>query len=330
MTLKQLGIFYRNLSQMHQAGIDFISVFSTFLSTEKNTTQKGKLKKCLVYLKSGRGLAQSLQASELIPIFDIPLLSAAEKAGNLQQVFENLARSYDRQFEAEKKIRSGLWQPLFTLCVALFVPSLPDLFTNKISTKTYMLHSFGTLGVILALLFGVAQFWQKSYYDISLARLRFEILSFIPLVSKLSEKSSLRNFADTLALMLESGIDITEALIHSGRCSPDERIQAATQRISLAIKKGQALAASFRQETVFPEDIQNSILLGHQSGKLPEFLGRSALRLRQEVEDGIAFISKIVPRILYGLVVLYVGYVIVKGQLGHMKELNDAIKDANI
>lgn len=300
------------------------------MSTEKNSTQKEKLKRCLTYLRSGRTLAVSLQVSDLVPVFDIPLITAAEKAGNLQQVFDNLTRSYERQYEAEKKIRGGLWQPLFTLCVALFVPSLPDLFTDKITPKAYMLHSFGTLGVVLALLFGFAHFWQLSYYDISLARLRFEILSFIPVINKLSEKSSLRSFADTLALMLESGIDINEALIHAGRCSPDERVQIATQKISVAIKNGHGLSESFRLERIFPEDIQNSIILGHKSGKLPEFLTRSALRLRQEVEDGIAFISKIVPRILYGVVVLYVGYVIAKNQMGHMKELNDALKDANI
>ena len=326
MTLLQLSVFYKNLSQMNNAGVSLVSVFETLNSSEKNPEQNNKFQKILAHIKMGKPLAYAFSQTNLIPVFDIPIIHSGEKTGNLSHVFEVLSKNYEQSALAEKTIRAGLVKPFFTFAVALFLPSLPDLAASKITLAGYLLRTFGILGVVLVAGYSLYKLFMRSYFDIRLARTRHAFFVKLPLIGNLTKKMALEKFISGLALMLEAGLPIFEALDNAGRNSADIQVFAASQRIISSLRSEKTLPQSFNAERIFTDDIKKSVLLGSESGKLPGFLQRNGQALRTEVFDTIDKLSKAIPVVMYWVVTLYVAYVIISSYVGHINDLNNALQ----
>ena len=327
MTLAELSQFYKNLSELYSAGIGFTQLFTTLQSNEKNEARKKKFSFVREQTSKGKSLSDAISRAELVPTSDHSLLKAGETAGSLQLIFENLSKHYAQAAQAEKNIRSGLVKPFFTLAVALFVPSFPDLFLGKITLLNYLLHSLGVLAVVAALVYWLYFLYMQSQYNLSLARTRHRIFLLIPVLSGLSKKTVLEKFVSGLAMMLESGLTMSDAVLEAGRCSADEDLQQASFRIAKRIQTGLPLPQCFQQESIFPAEIQNNILLGNESGKIPAFLSRSGAKLKTEISESVDKISRAVPAAVYWIVTLYVAWTIIGFYRGHLKELDNALLD---
>ena len=328
MTLLELSLFYKNLAELYSAGISFNSAFSTLQSSEKNIQRRAELKFISDQISKGKPLADSFQRVGLVPTADIAVLRSGEKAGSLQLVFENLSAHYSQSAQAEKNIRSGLMKPFFILAAALFVPSFPDLFLGKISLARYCWQNFGVLAAILLLAFLIHQVYMRSQYDLHLARTRHRVLSALPFLRGLNKKIALEKFVSGLSMMLESGLQISDALLEAGRCSADTELAGAAARIAQRIHAGTPLPQSFQAESVFPAEIQNNILLGTESGKIPAFLKRSGTKLKNEITETVERFSKALPVIVYWIVTLYVAWTIIGFYRGHLKDLDNALNNS--
>lgn len=326
MTLLQLSVFYKNLAEMNNAGVSLVSVFETLISAERNPDQNNKIQKIFAHIKMGKPLAYAFTQTNLIPVFDIPIIHSGEKTGNISHVFEVLSKNYEQSSLAEKTIRAGLIKPFFTFAVALFLPSLPDLAANKITFAGYFLRTFGILGAVLVVSYCLYKLFMRSYFDIRLARTRHAFFVKLPFLGNLTKKMALEKFISGLALMLEAGLPIFEALDNAGRNSADIQVFEASQRMISSLKSEKTLPHSFKAESVFTDDIKNSVLLGSESGKLPGFLQRNGQALRTEIFDTIDKISKAIPVIMYWVVTLYVAFVIISSYVGRLNDLNKALQ----
>ncbi|MGZ3691406.1 MAG: type II secretion system F family protein [Pseudobdellovibrio sp.] len=329
MKLLELSLFYNNLSEMLQAGVSMDSTFESILKSSRNPEVQPKINYIIRQIKKGEPLTPALKNSKLVPVFDIPVINAGEKSGNLTHVFNILSKNYQQAADSEKNIRSGLMTPFFTFGAALFLPSFPDLFTGKITLAHYLLKNLGILGIILAAAYVGYQHFMNSYYDLDKARLRHKILSALPYFDQLSRKISLEKFCSSLALMLEAGIPVFEALHLAGQTSADDQLDIAAQRIVVELKKGRNLSSAFQNEKIFSDDIVSSVALGAESGKLPHFLGRSAQQLKTQVSQSIEKVSKAIPKIIYWAVMLYVAWTIVQFYTARINTLNEIIDSSN-
>lgn len=325
MTLTELSLFYKNLAELYSAGISFNSMFSTLQVNEKNLIRKNQLKYIGSQVAAGKSLSDSLKRTGFVPVSDYAIIKAGEKSGTLNLIFENLASHYVQSAQAEKTIRSGMIKPFFILAAALFVPSFPDLFTEKITLTRYLTQSFGVLGVFAGLAFFIHYTYMRSLYDLQMARTRHGVFKMIPVLHGLTKKMVLEKFISGLAMMLNSGLAITDALAEAGQCSADSEIAEASVRIRNRIQAGGSLPQSFQIENVFPAEIQNNILLGNESGKIPDFLKRSANTLKTEIRDTVEKISRALPVIIYWAVTIYVGWTIVGFQRARLKELDSVL-----
>lgn len=325
MNLSELSQFYKNLSELFGAGISFGSLFTTLQTNEKDHGRKVKLAYVREQTQKGRSLSEALAQSGLVPTNDNGLLRAGETAGNLQVVFENLSKNYAQAAQAENTIRSGLVKPFFTLAAALFIPKFPDLFLGKITLFKYLLQSFGVLAIVVLAAYWLYSIHVQSLYNISLARARHKIFLLIPFLSTLSKKSVLEKFLSAMAMMLESGLTMSDSVLEAGRCSADEDLQQASLRIGKRIKDGLPLPQCFKQESIFPAEVQNNILLGNESGKIPAFLQRSAVKLKVEVTERVDKFSRAIPVAVYWIVTLYVAWTIIGFYRGHLKDLDNAL-----
>ncbi len=126
MSFVELSHFYKNFAELYGAGIN---VGSTIDALKKNEPRAQKVQDLQIAghnLKNGRSLYQSFRASHLVPVFDLPLVKAAEDSGRIVDVFKDLSTKHLETHRAIGKIRQGLVKPYLTFAVVLMFPGVPD------------------------------------------------------------------------------------------------------------------------------------------------------------------------------------------------------------
>ncbi len=327
LNLTEISHFYHQFSELQSAGLNSISILDSFKSTENNLTRQQQFKWMIDDLQKGRTLSETFSRHRFLPFFDNPYIKAGEKSGRLVDIFQILSKKYQQSSEAEKKIKAQMFKPVFTLALALFVPRFPDLFIGKITLFRYLLGSLGVLSLLFLISYYLYRLFMESYYDLDKARTKNQILSSLPFFSGLNQKISLESFSMSLAMMLESGIDIYEALDHAAQTTARPDLLQAQQRVSRQLKAGQSLKQAFSTETLFTHELIKSITLGAESGKLPEFLRRFSQSLKSEIEKSIESLVRALPMIVYWFITGYVVWVIFGFYSGHLNDLNQILID---
>ncbi len=321
MPLHELSQFYRHFAELDQAGITYAKCFDLLKKNEKSADKILQMNFMIEHLKRGRSLSDGLKFVKLVPAFDIPLIKAAEDSGRIVEVLKNLSKKYDVADMAAKSIRSQLFKPYFTLVVALFVPTFPDYFMQKVTLFSYLKNSLGILGVISAAAFGMYHLWQKSFYDLEKAKLLHVIQGYLPFFRGLAAKIALEKFARAFGMMLDSGMDLFDSLTQASLCSADSHIASSVNRIIPQIRSGKSLGQCLQAENFFPLDLVTAMNLGTESGKLPEFLKRYSDGLKLEIDRKIQLAVKAIPIVMYWVVTAYVAFTLVKFYKGHLDEV---------
>lgn len=325
MSLEELSRFYSNLAELEHSGISPLQAFEALKKGERRSQRLLQFQYVLQQIKKGRSLSQSLAFVKLIPVADLPLVKAAEESGRLVETFKILAKKYSDLNQAIRQIRSQLIKPFATLVVALFVPLLPELVSGRLSLLAYLIRSFGVLFVVLALVYVLNHLWMQSFFDYNQARRLQAILKGLPFIRGIRAMSALARFSLTWAIMLEAGIDAFSSLQQAAKASVKEDIEAAVRSILLKLKAGASLPTLFAAEPSFPQDLSSAVLLGYESGKLPEFLKRYSSRLEGQIDEQLQAFVKVFPMVIYLMIATYVAFLIISFYLERLNALNSIV-----
>ncbi|MEQ1724120.1 MAG: type II secretion system F family protein [Pseudobdellovibrio sp.] len=321
MSLLELSFFYNNIAIMLHTGVGLIPFFETLSTSENFTEHRRKIIYIHQQLQRGDSLSSLLKTTGLVPIFDIPLIEAGEKSGKLVYVYQSLSKSYDQSATAQAKIKNGLYYPYFLFIASLFIPYLPDLITEKISLISYLIKSFTPLMIVLCITYFSFSLFLKSYYDLKLAQKKHNLFQKIPYLKTLSDRIALEKFCSSLEIMLDSGINFFDALKMAGHTSANYQIDLASRRILAELKNGKTIAVAFKEESVFTEDIIDSLAMGYQSGSIPYFLNKSSERLREQIRASVEGLSKTIPFIIYQAAIAYVALTILALYVSNVRAL---------
>ncbi len=327
MNFNELSRFYQNFASLDHAGITYLKTFETFKKNEHNADKAYKLQFLIEHLRKNRRLSEGLKFIKFVPVFDIPLIKAAEDSGKMGEVFKTLSAKYAEAAAAEKEIRGRMIQPVLTLVVALFVPSFPELFANKITLASYLKHNLGALIALFGSFYGLYYLWKKSFFELEMAIRLHKLLSFLPFFRGFGKKIALEKFSGALAMMLDSGMDLFESLTQSALCSADPIIKKSVDQFIPMIRRGVDITKVFQSDNYFPPDLINAISMGADSGKLPEFLRRYSEVLKAEIDVAIKVIAKIIPMVMYAFVLVYSLSIVLRMYQGHINDINEVLKE---
>lgn len=291
---------------MLNAGVGLQKQLETLRTSERDDFRKRQLTHIIAQVGQGKSLTSALKKTQLVPVFDIPIIETGEKSGQLPKVCKILSDSHKKMAESEKKIRRGLNYPFFLFSASVFIPNFPKLFLGTITLPQYLLGCFSIIGVVVVVALVIYNFLMRSYFDLALSKARHQIFIKLPLLNYIATRSSQEKFCSSLSMMLHAGLPILEALSLAGQTSADTQITMASRRIIAEIKAGRSLPRAFQGESVFNEDIQNSIVVGAESGSIPEMLERSAEILKKNVDEAIDKITFVVPQVIYWIALLVV------------------------
>jgi general secretion pathway protein F len=254
--------------------------------------------------------------SGLFTELEATLISAATSAGSPAATYRRLADYYAQRATQARTMKSRLMLPAFVLIVSLFVQPLPALLTGTLGFGKYLLHILQPLAALIAIAYIAMSLPNRINRGVSTPTTAWidKAIRALPLFGKIYIRRNIRDFFESLALMLEAGLSILDALPKALLTITDCAIRSDFARIRPKIADGATLTHALAD--VFWLDDNQSIALihtGEESGALPEMLFRYAAIETEAINNFYRETAAWLPRIVYALIAVWIGYGILSG-----------------
>jgi general secretion pathway protein F len=292
-------------------------------------------------VRGGKSLSQALDARrEVFSRFYVNIVRAGEAGGALGTVLARMAETMERTKELRESVRSALIYPTILVFVAVasvmvllvfVVPQFQTTFAQAgkaLPIPTQIVIVAGTFlrnwwwALIPTAVLAVIWFRRRGRTP-AVRRLRDTRMLRMPLVGDLIAKVEIARFARTLATLLANGVTLLAGLSIVKETMGNVVLQNALDGVTAKLREGKGFGRPLAETGLFPRLATQMILVGEESGRLEEMLGRVADVYDREVATAIKrFLAVLEPVLILGLAVLVGGIVfsILLGVMG-MSEL---------
>lgn len=262
-------------------------------------------------LARGADIATAGESSGLFSPMEVSVLRAALHAGSPATSYRRLADNYAQQAQQIAAIKSRMLFPLLIFMIALCVNPLPGLITGTLSGGGYLLQVLSPLLLLLGLFFLATRLkaWFEQASPTPQQRWIAQQLTRVPVFGAMHVRRNNRDFFASLALMLEAGIPMFDALPKAVETISNVCIRADFSRIKAHMAQGATLAQAMGKiPSIGNAQVIGYIQSGEASGTLPEMLLRFANAETGAIAHFQQQTAAWLPRLAYGLVMLWMAY----------------------
>ncbi len=327
-SVQGLASFTRQFATLLEATIPYDASLEMILQQSSDLGLKSVLADVKGRVVEGAYLADAFaHYPRFFPPMVVSMVRSGEVSGNLSMIMHRLADFYDNASRLRTKLASAMVYPIFMMLFGLgvvafmltfIVPRITRLFDNfgvALPLPTRMLIAISELMTgywWLILLLAAGGAWGAARYLRSergrLFRDRLDLA--VPYWNRLRRKMILERFSQTLATMLQSGVELKDALQVSSEVLDNKLYLQAMERVIFDVQnKGLPLAVALRQSGEFPEDLCQMIAIGEETANLDAMLDNVARRLSREVSammDGAAALLEPVMILAMGVAVGFI------------------------
>ena len=331
----------RELATLLRAGLTLDRALELLISLATSLPIAVMLQGIRDEVRGGKSLSQALDARrDVFSRFYVNIVRAGEAGGALGTVLSRLAETMERNKELRESVRSALIYPTILIFVAVasimvllvyVVPQFQSTFAQAgkaLPIPTQIVIAVGTFlrnwwwALIPGALVAVAWFRRRGRKP-SVRRVRDQRLLSLPLVGDLIAKVEIARFARTLATLLGNGVTLLAGLAIVKETMGNVVLASGLEGVIAKLREGKGFGRPMAETGIYPRLATQMILVGEESGRLEEMLGRVADVYDREVATAIKrFLAVLEPVLILGLAVLVGGIVfsILLGVMG-MSEL---------
>jgi general secretion pathway protein F len=335
-----LGIT-RELATLLRAGLPLDRALELLITLAPSLPVAVMLQGIRDEVRGGKSLSQALDARrEIFSRFYVNIVRAGEAGGALGTVLQRLAETMERNKELRESVRSALIYPTILVFVAVasvmvllifVVPQFQSTFAQAgkaLPIPTQIVIVAGTFlrnwwwAAIPAAALAVMWFRRRGRIA-AVRRARDARLLRMPLLGDLIAKVEIARFARTLATLLANGVTLLAGLAIVRDTMGNVVLASALDGVTAKLREGKGFGRPLAETGLYPRLATQMILVGEESGRLEEMLGRVADVYDREVATAIKrFLAVLEPILILGLAVMVGGIVfsILLGVMG-MSEL---------
>ncbi|MEK7110783.1 MAG: type II secretion system F family protein [Patescibacteria group bacterium] len=315
------------LALMLRVGTDLLSAINILIADFDKPSVKALLLEIRENLSKGRPFADAFANHPKVfsQVF-VSLVRAAEASGNLQQTFEDLSASLQRDADLRNRIRSAFVYPLILLTAAFGVSmflvtfAIPRVakvfFESGINPPVFSRIVFGiglfineNIVLFLAALFiivgGGAFFFWKTVVG---RRIIDRALSHAPLVRTIYKEIAVQRFASTFSVLMKAGLPIIQTTKITADVVGSEEFAASLRRVAdEGLSKGLTIGEAFRQEPIFPKVVVNLVAISEKAGHLEEVLQTLADFYASDIDANIRSLVSVLEPVLLMFMGVIVG-----------------------
>jgi len=327
--VRDLALFCRQFATTLRSGITVVDSISIL---RKQTTSK-KLSQVLdmVYdeILKGNSLSASMaKEPKVFPFLLINMIETGEVSGNLDNVMEDMADHFEKEYRLGQKVKGALTYPIVVSIVAVLMVAL--LLTFVMPTFVSMFDSFGAelpgptkllMGIsdslkyfwyLYILIIGTSTYLIKKYINTPQGRHRYDkFLLKMPIFGALNTKVVMERFASTISVLLSSGVDILQAIEIVQRVVGNEHIKESLEQVREGVRKGFGLGKTMEATGSFPPLVYQMVDVGENSGTLDFVLQKVADFYESEVETAIGQLTTMIEPLIIIVLGGVVGFIVI-------------------
>ena len=299
---------FNRLATMEKAGLSSAHAFSVLRFAGQEQRRVERMRQ---FVSRGVDIASAGAQSGLFTPFEVSVVRAATQAGSPAATYRRLADTYSEQAQMHASIQSRLRLPVFVLILALAIQPLPSLVSGAISGGRYAWQILWPLLILAALYFCLMwlKAWVLQSQAIPLRKRLAHLATQWPLLGAIHVRQQNREFFASLALLLEAGIPMFDALPKAVDTLSNCVIRADFAKIKQRMQAGASLAQTLEHlQYLGNAQALGYIQTGEASGSLPEMLSRLVSAETAAITQFQLAISAWLPRIIYGLLMLWMAY----------------------
>lgn len=318
--------FTQEMSHLLHAGLPLYDSLQTIEEKYRRHKAHPVLLDLADHLKEGHALSTALRRYP--KIFDsiyLSMVHVAEHAGNLAQVFAQLAQLIERQHKLKKQISSAIAYPTFlflfclTVSLGLFlfvIPTMKELFEGKalhpmtecvIAISNWLCANLYALFLsLLTISTGLLFFWKRGKL-----KQYFYFLSIkVPLLKTLLLHSALVRLCRTLAMLLSAGVALLDALHLIKVIVKNPLLEMSLIEAEQRIIRGEKLSQSLKESPHIPPLVTRLIAISEETGKMQEAFVHLCTIYEEEVEKHLSQLTTFLQPILLITLGMIVGLVV--------------------
>lgn len=325
---RDVALLTRQLATLIQAGMPLDEA----LNAAAQQSRKPRVKALLLQVRSriveGHTLAYALGGfPRTFGDLYRAMVRAGESAGFLGNVMEQLADYTENSQQARQKLQMAMIYPLILVLVALAVVALlmvfvvpklvavfahssrelPALTEGLIALSHFFIHYLWALLLGLAIAaWGVRWLLRKPAWR----RRWHRGLLKVPLLSQLLTAMDAASFAQTLGMLVASGVPLLEGLRIAGEVVANTELRAASREVALSVQEGGSLQRALAQTGLFPPMMVHMVASGEVSGELQAMLARCAANQKRELEMTLGGLMAILEPVMVVVMAVVVGVIV--------------------
>ncbi len=323
VTLTEQILFFRQLATLIDAGVPLIQSLEI---VRKQLTNE-KLEKAIANIKEK--IEEGLSLSEAMSLYpdifsrmQINMVLVAEEGGVLPEILDRIALILENEKDTKEKIKTATRYPklvvtalgiAFLILMWFVVPQFQKIygkFGKKLPLPTRMLFGFYVFlknyWWLIILIFLLCYLLFRKWVNTEKGRWKFDKFKLrIYIFGPLFLKIYLERFTRVLALMIQSGVPIVQALDIVAGVTNNVVIENAIIQVKNSILEGKTLAEPMATNRYFTEMVVQMVTIGENTGKLDYMLMKVANYYEKEVDYTIKNLSTLLePILIAGLAVI--------------------------
>lgn len=323
------AVLTRQLGALLSAGVPLMTSLDMLAASAEPLGLRRTVEAVRLEVEQGTMLSASLrQHPTVFPDWYTNMVEIGEVTGQLDRVLTRLARYEARSLLRRKHLFAALAYPMVLVGLAAtvwlglmiwLVPLFGQLFaelggtlpwlTQTVLQGSLVVRMYGGWGGLLALLACVGG-WIG--YRTPRGRLRGDrLLLRLPLLGDLLRKSAASHFAETLGMLLKSGVPILDGLRLTAAHMGNAVMAQAIRAIRVEVSHGASLADLIARSGVFPPLVAPMIAVGERTGSLDAMLEQVATLYDQETTHAIGLLTALVEPVAILVIGASVGVLVV-------------------
>lgn len=327
--ISDLAIFSQQFAAMIDAGISLVDA----LEILRGQIAHPRLKEVIIGIQedveTGSGLSEAmLKYPDVFPELYCQMVRAGETGGILDKVLNQLAEHYERQNEINGKIKSALYYPFTILLVAIVV--IIFLITNVVPQFISIFSSIGgALPLPTRILLSVSDFLQHYWWAIIIGITAIILILYnykktprgeywfdklilkVPVIGKMMKKIFLSRLTNTLAILLDSGVDLLSALTVVEDVIGNQVFARILTEARAQVREGVTLSQPLSETKVFPSMVVQMIKVGEEAGSLEQMLKKISDFYEREVEANVEGTISLIEPVMIICLAIVVGFIVI-------------------
>ena len=339
VNLDQLEFFTSELALLLESGVRVDKGIEIIRQSNAHPALSRLLSQIASDLKRGTSLSEAFAKHEALfgPLY-ISLLKIGETSGNLPEVLARLSADLKFQKDLKSQISQALTYPsvIFFVCImavyfvlTFIVPKMSGIFTDlsqapwytqmiiNVSNTFVDYQNLIVLGVIALIVFGVYAFKRPEVKNWAYVK-----ASRLPGVGGVILTAERIRFAQSMAMMLEAGLQLDTTLALTADTLKHEELRRDAKQALKQLKSGKQLSQVLGQTRIFPDFFLSIIKVGEETGRLPRVFTEVATRSKADLEHVIKRLTTMLEPIMLIFMGGFVGGIVIT-MLMSMVSIND-------